>query len=91
VASELRNRQIDMHDPEDNASINTQNGSPAAFFALTFLLSVPIYALATLAYLNVVGGPEMGPMSTLDLSRDGPNENKPDTIPQWRKNLRHQI
>jgi len=34
--------------------------SPAAFFALTFLLSVPIYVLNSLAYLNIVGRPQMG-------------------------------
>jgi len=36
------------------------NDSPATFFALTFFLSVPFYVLNTLAFLNVVGGPEMG-------------------------------
>jgi len=34
--------------------------SPAAFFVLTFLLSVPFYILNALAYLNVVFEPEMG-------------------------------
>ena len=34
--------------------------SPVAFFALTFLLSVPFYILNALAYLNVVLGPGMG-------------------------------
>jgi membrane protease YdiL (CAAX protease family) len=31
-----------------------------AFFGLTFLLSIPFYILNALAYLNVVGKPEMG-------------------------------
>jgi len=39
---------------------NPANDSPAAFFALTFLLSVPFYILNAFAYLNVVGKPEMG-------------------------------
>jgi membrane protease YdiL (CAAX protease family) len=39
---------------------NRTNDSPAAFFALTFLLSVPFYILNALAYLNVVGKPEIG-------------------------------
>ncbi len=34
--------------------------SPVAFFVLTFLLSVPLYILNALAYLNVVFEPEMG-------------------------------
>ncbi|MEE9598557.1 MAG: hypothetical protein V3V96_17420, partial [Acidiferrobacterales bacterium] len=34
--------------------------SPAAFFALTFLLAAPFYILNALAYLNIVGGPGMG-------------------------------
>ena len=38
------------------------NDSPAAFFALTFLLSVPFYVLAALAYSSVVGEPEVGPL-----------------------------
>jgi hypothetical protein len=36
------------------------NDSPAAFFALTLLLSVPFYFLNALAHLDVVGQPEMG-------------------------------
>ena len=36
------------------------NDPPAAFFALTFLLSLPFYILNTLAHLNVVGKPELG-------------------------------
>jgi membrane protease YdiL (CAAX protease family) len=36
------------------------NSSPATFFALTFLLSVPFYILNALAYLNIVGEPELG-------------------------------
>ena len=39
---------------------NPTNDSIAAFFALTFLLSVPFYILNALAYLNIVGEPEMG-------------------------------
>lgn len=39
---------------------NPTNDSPAIFFALTFLLSVPFYILNALAYLNVVGKPEIG-------------------------------
>ncbi len=34
--------------------------SPAAFFLLTFLLSVPFYLLNALAYLKIVFEPEMG-------------------------------
>ena len=36
--------------------------SPAAFFALTFLLSVPFYVLNALAYLHIVGKPAIGPV-----------------------------
>jgi membrane protease YdiL (CAAX protease family) len=36
------------------------NDSPTAFFGLTFLLSLPFYILNALAYMNVVGGSEMG-------------------------------
>ena len=36
------------------------NGFPAAFFALTFLLSLPFYVLSALAHMNVVGKPWMG-------------------------------
>ena len=39
---------------------NSTNDSPAAFFAITFLLSVPFYILNALAYLEVVGKPEIG-------------------------------
>lgn len=39
-----------------------KNDSPVAFFALTFLLAVPFYILNALAYMNVVGGPELGPV-----------------------------
>jgi hypothetical protein len=39
---------------------NSKNDSPVAFFTVTFLLSVPSYVLNLLAYLNVVGKPEMG-------------------------------
>jgi membrane protease YdiL (CAAX protease family) len=39
---------------------NSTSDSLVAFFALTFLLSVPFYILNALAYLNVVGKPEMG-------------------------------
>lgn len=38
------------------------NDSPATFFALTFLLSVPFYVLNALAYLGVLGEPELGPL-----------------------------
>ena len=41
---------------------NMKNQSLIAFFALTFLLSVPFYILNTLAYLQVVGKPEIGPL-----------------------------
>jgi membrane protease YdiL (CAAX protease family) len=41
-------------------SLNSTNDSMVAFFTLTFLLSVPFYILNALAYLNVVGKPEMG-------------------------------
>ena len=34
---------------------------PAAFFALTFLLSLPFYTLHTLAHLHILGKPEIGP------------------------------
>lgn len=34
---------------------------PAAFFALTFLLSLPFYILHTLAHLHILGKPEIGP------------------------------
>jgi hypothetical protein len=34
--------------------------SPAAFFGLTFLLSLPFYILNALAYQNVLFEPEMG-------------------------------
>lgn len=33
---------------------------PAAFFAVTFLLAAPFYILNALAYLDVLGGPDMG-------------------------------
>lgn len=36
------------------------NDSPITFFALTFFLSVPFYVMNTLAFQNVIGGPEMG-------------------------------
>lgn len=36
------------------------SSSPVAFFALTFFLSVPFYVLNVLAYLSVVGKPELG-------------------------------
>ena len=36
------------------------NASPAAFFALTFLLSMPFYFFNALANRNIVGGPELG-------------------------------
>jgi membrane protease YdiL (CAAX protease family) len=36
------------------------NDSIIPFFAITLLLSVPFYILNTLAYLNLVGKPEMG-------------------------------
>lgn len=39
---------------------NSTSDSLVAFFTLTFLLSVPFYILNALAYLNVVGKPEMG-------------------------------
>ncbi len=38
------------------------NGFPAAFFALTLLLSVPFYVLNALAYLHIVGDPELEPV-----------------------------
>jgi membrane protease YdiL (CAAX protease family) len=41
-------------------SSKSTNDSLVAFFALTFLLSVPFYVLNALAYLNIVGKPEMG-------------------------------
>ena len=34
---------------------------PVAFFALTFLLSLPFYTLHTLAHLHILGKPEIGP------------------------------
>ncbi len=36
--------------------------SPAAFFAVTFLLAAPFYILNALAYLDILGGPAMGPI-----------------------------
>ena len=41
---------------------NMKNESLIAFFALTFLLSVPFYILNALAYLQIVGKPEIGPL-----------------------------
>ena len=38
---------------------NSTSDSLVAFFTLTFLLSVPFYVLNTLAYMNIVGEPEM--------------------------------
>lgn len=35
---------------------------PAAFFALTFLLSIPFYVLNALAYLHIIGEPAIGPV-----------------------------
>ena len=42
--------------PEPNPT--PTRDSPVGFFVLTFLLSLPFYALATLAHLDVVGAPE---------------------------------
>ena len=39
---------------------NLTNNSLTAFFALTFLFSLPFYILNVLAYLNVFGKPEIG-------------------------------
>ena len=39
-----------------------KNESLTTFFALTLLLSVPLYILNTLAYLQIVGKPEIGPL-----------------------------
>ena len=36
--------------------------SPAGFFALTFVLAAPFYILNALAYLEILGGPGMGPI-----------------------------
>ena len=36
------------------------NDSPVAFFALTFLLSLPFYILNALAYLGYIGNPDIG-------------------------------
>ena len=44
----------------NNAKI--KNESLIAFFVLTFLLSVPLYILNALAYLRIVGKPEIGPL-----------------------------
>ena len=41
-------------------NLNATSDSLVAFFTLTLLLSVPFYILNVLAYLNVVGKPEMG-------------------------------
>ena len=41
-------------------NLNSTSDSLVAFFTLTLLLSVPFYILNALAYLNVVGKPEMG-------------------------------
>lgn len=41
---------------------NYTNDSLVEFFTLTFLLSLPFYILNALAYLKVVGKPEMGPL-----------------------------
>lgn len=41
---------------------NSKSNSLVAFFTLTFLLSVPFYILSALAYLNVLGRPDMGPL-----------------------------
>lgn len=39
-----------------------ENDSPGIFFALTFLLSLPFYVLNALAYMKIIGGPEIGPL-----------------------------
>ena len=39
-----------------------KNESLTAFFALIFLISVPFYILNALAYLQIVGKPEIGPL-----------------------------
>lgn len=41
-------------------SSNSTNNTLVAFFAVTFLLSLPFYSLNALAYLHVVGKPELG-------------------------------
>jgi len=40
----------------------TPTDSPTAFFALTFVLAAPFYILNALAYLEILGGPGMGPV-----------------------------
>ena len=39
---------------------NSTNHSLVTFFTLTFILSIPFYFLSALAYLNILGEPEMG-------------------------------
>ncbi|MES9991588.1 MAG: CPBP family intramembrane glutamic endopeptidase [Candidatus Thiodiazotropha sp.] len=41
---------------------NSTNNPLVAFFTLTFLLSLPFYVLNLLAYLNIAGKSEMGPL-----------------------------
>jgi len=53
---------MDMMSTEHSMQESSSSGDfPAAFFSLTFLLSLPFYVLHALAHLRILGKPEIGP------------------------------